>query len=81
MSKKKSSDSEILTKENFEILLEGKLSESEDRMKNFITENNSAMYSRIDPLLKEIVDSREDRAITTDKLEDHERRIQKLEIS
>lgn len=51
-----------------------------------LTEFSEKMYTRIDPLLREIVDSREDRALASDeaeefkrKLANHEKRIIKLE--
>lgn len=48
-------------------------------VKDMFTESNSKLYTRIDPLLAEIDDNRVDRAITTEKLENHEKRLKKLE--
>lgn len=48
-------------------------------IKETITSVMDKFYSRIDPLLREVEDAREDREITTAKLTNHERRIKKLE--
>lgn len=77
MANKKTTGSDLVTQDYLDV----RLSVFKDEIKEIITENNSVIFERIDPLLKEIVDNREDREITTDKLEDHEGRLQKLEHS
>lgn len=81
---------EILTQEyldsrldRFEDLINVKFMDFEQkmdrRMTEIITSTLDKLYRRIDPLLGEIEDNREDRIISTEKLEDHEKRLKKLE--
>lgn len=84
MQKKKSAGSELVTNDYLDI----RLDELRDEVKDMITQTHSKLYTRIDPLLKEIVDNREDREIGTQKVRDleirlnsHDRRIKKLETS
>lgn len=81
MVNKKSNGSDLVTKDYLSYTLDVKFGEFEEKMKSFIVENNSAIFSRIDPLLSELENSRIDREYTTEKLEDHEARIKKLEQS
>lgn len=53
--------------------------EAEERLKEFITQSNDKLYTRIDPLLSELEDSRLDRELSTEKSSELEKRIEKLE--
>lgn len=70
---------------DFRAELNGKFTEFEYRIQRGVDEAISKamdkLYTRIDPLLSEIENNRIDSEMTTDKLEDHERRLQKLEHS
>lgn len=99
MQKKKNDGLDLVTKTYFgvritelEEALDIKLALQKDEIitevGEMITQAHSKLYTRIDPLLKEIVDNREDREIGTQKVRDleirlnsHDRRIKKLETS
>ncbi len=60
----------------------------EEKLEEKLSQFRSDLYNKIDPILKEIVDSRDERVIVShrisehgDRLEDHEKRIGKLEAS
>lgn len=49
--------------------------------REIITENNSIIFERIDPILSEVENARVDRELATHKLEDLDKRVTKLETS
>ena len=51
----------------------------EERMENVISNSANKLYTRIDPLLKELEDKRLDRELSTQKSREIEMRIEKLE--
>lgn len=53
--------------------------EIRDEVKDTITNALDKLYIRIDPLIAEIEDNREDRALTTQQLSDLDKRVTKLE--
>lgn len=76
---KKKSVTNLVTEEYLDVKLALFRDEIIGEVKDMFTESNSKLYSRIDPILSEIENSRIDRELTTEKLEDHEKRIKKLE--
>lgn len=92
--KKKTNGSDLITKdyldgalnqrfEEFEARIDGRFEEFEGRLDRkidtSITDAMDKFYTRIDPILAEIENVRIDRELTTEKLNDHEKRIKKLE--
>lgn len=48
-------------------------------IKETVTSAMDKLYTRIDPILAEVKNARIDRELTSDRLEDHKKRIKKLE--
>lgn len=65
--------------QKFDIKFDQKLDALEDRFEAKITEFKDEFYTKIDPILKEVVASREDRLMGTQQHIRNERRIEKLE--
>ena len=93
---KKSSGSDTITKDYLDETLDSRLTELEDRLdvklamqkdgitrevRDIITENNSAIFTRIDPILSEVENARIDRELGTEQLRKLEKRVEKLERS
>lgn len=92
--KKKSEGSELLIKDDFRKTLDRRFGEFEARMdsrfdefedgldrklEEKLTKAMSTLYTRIDPILAEVEDSRVERGLMNEQLDDHEKRIKKLE--
>lgn len=71
--------------DEFDTKLNFRLSMQKDEIlrevKEIVTENNSAIFTRIDPLLSELEDRRLDRELGTEKLRELDGRVTKLERS
>ena len=80
---KKKINSPVVTEEILTLQLGLLKTELKDEIisevRDMFTESNSKFYTRIDPLLSELENARLDREVTTEKLENHEKRIKKLE--
>jgi hypothetical protein len=50
-----------------------------DQLKNLLSSFADKMYSRIDPILKEIEDHREDRALVSNAINSLDKRVERLE--
>ena len=59
--------------------LDLKLGEQEEKFEAKITEFKDEFYTKIDPILKEVVASREDRVLAAEQHRRNEDRIEKLE--
>ncbi len=79
--KKKADGLDLVTKEYLDFTLSTRFDDFEEKMRILFTENNSVIFTRIDPLLSELEDKRLDREITTQKLEELDARVTKLENS
>ena len=81
--KKKSAGSDLVTKDYFDMTLNQRFDEFEDRLERkigeSITDAMDKFYTRIDPILAEVENARIDRELTSEQLNDHEKRIKKLE--
>jgi len=53
--------------------------ENNQKIEQMFINFRSDFYEKIDPILKEVLAGREERAIVADKLSNHEDRIEKLE--
>lgn len=62
-----------------EVKLESKLDDIEQKFEAKITEFKDEFYTKIDPILKEVVASREDRTMGAEQYIRNEKRIEKLE--
>ena len=67
-----------LTKSD-KIFIENQLDKQEERFEAKITEFKDEFHTRIDPILKEVVASRENRTIGAEQHRRNEDRIEKLE--
>ena len=67
----------------FEGVINGRFDEFEDRLDqkldDKLTKAMDKLYTRIDPLLSELENSRDDRTITTDQIANLDRRVATLE--
>lgn len=81
--RRKSAGSDLVTKDYLDETLDIRFTLFKDdilrEVKDMFAESISKLYSRIDPILAEIENHRIDREFTTEKLEDHEKRIKKIE--
>ncbi|AKM83458.1 hypothetical protein A2422_01125 [Candidatus Woesebacteria bacterium RIFOXYC1_FULL_31_51] len=59
--------------------LDKRFLEQEDKFDKKLTEFKSEFFDRIDPILKEVVASREERTLISEHLSDHSDRIETLE--
>ncbi len=75
----KQTKTSIVTEEYLDIKLAFLKGEMLTELKDFITENTSKLYTRIDPLLSELEDRRDDRALTTEQIARLDVRVAKLE--
>lgn len=56
-----------------------RFSDFRDEIASMLTQLKSDFFERIDPILKEVPASREERTIVTEKVSDHEEKLSKLE--
>lgn len=68
-------NSDLVTKNYLDV----KLDEQEQQFEGKLTEFKSEFFDKIDPVLKEVTANREDRTLQSDRISNHEDRIEKLE--
>ena len=68
-------NSDLVTKNYLDV----KLDEQEQQFEGKLTEFKSEFFDKIDPVLKEVTASREERTLQSDRISNHEDRIEKLE--
>ena len=67
-----------LTK-NDKVFIEGLLDKQEEKFEAKITEFKDEFYTKIDPILKEVTASREERVVRAEQHRRNEERIERLE--
>lgn len=77
LTKQESKFENALSKQEFKF--ENKLDEIEQKFEAKLTEFRDDFYTKIDPILKEVTASREDRTIGAEQHRRNEERIEKLE--
>ena len=60
-------------------ILQDTLDEQEQKFESKIVDIKSDFYTKIDPILKEVIASQEERLILSDKSSNHEERLEKVE--
>jgi polyhydroxyalkanoate synthesis regulator phasin len=80
---KKVAGSDVVTKDYLNETLDIRLSlfkdQIVDEVRDLISESNSKLYTRIDPLLTELEDRRLDRELTTEQISSLDKRVTALE--
>ncbi len=71
--------SQIVTKDYFDVQLNLKLSQQKDEIIEEFKKFRSDFYDKIDPILKEVKDSRDERTLQADHISQQGDRIENLE--
>lgn len=66
-------------KKDIKQIVERQVDDNNQKIEQMFIKFRSDFYDKIDPILKEVVASREERTIVAEKLSNHEDRIEKLE--
>lgn len=69
----------FVTKDKLEAVLDLRFDEQGEKIEQKLYQFRSDIFDKIDPILKEIQDNREERTITVHRVSDHEDRIEVIE--